>query len=495
MQTGIVFDESEILAGVVIDSATASEEEKLAARQNLMKLSNSMIRNTFTGDYYIVYEAVKAVARYGAILTRSNLEQILGNSLDTIIKTKQINIDDYTDSEDIEEQIQTVMSSVLYTYDKLLEKKVDKEEFSSNLDIYLEQVRNKLYSDVLLNAFKISNEGIFYKGKYLKGNKDANDYYMRECADINKMIVGSGDVGLAIESGKEGFEEYKANKTTLARIPVTDTGLAEIDSIMGPLYTTEVVNILGKPGGAKTRMVVNLVYRALMRGYNVAIWTLEGSPSEYEAMLVAKHIYTMHRVPISDSQLLDGSFPEDMEEVVESARIDLFTNSDYGQFKISPGPLYVETMKETIMNTYDSWRPFHMIAIDYLSLVQSTTGKTRYQIVTEGWITLKQICAYSGKQHGFLGLCPHQLTQETVQALRDGKDADETSGADSAESIRTPDKVFGQYFDKAMAVRRQIEFFFVKGRRSSPFPNFKAFTELGCCAFVSDPSLNNEKDK
>jgi len=147
------------------------------------------------------------------------------------------------------------------------------------------------------------------------------------------------------------------------------------------------------------------------------------------------------------------------------------------------------------MNTYDSWRPFHMIVIDYLSLMQSTTGKTRYQVVTEGWITFKQICAYSGKQHGFLGVCPHQLTQETVQALRDGKDADETSGADSAESIRTPDKVFGQYFDKAMAVRRQIEFFFVKGRRSSPFPNFKAFAELGCCAFVSDPSLNSEKDK
>lgn len=482
--------ERDIFCGLIINPAKNTEENRRKILSNIRLFKSVVTENIFENVYYCIYEAVMYAAKYGGLLLPEQFESIMMKSADNLLKNNKIDITQFTDSENVEEQKKALIDTCLAEFKDLAETDITREEFKTNLSLYLEQYKVKRYEEILLEAYKISTQGMQTKYGFIKGPEEADKYYKKEMAKLNHMIVPENEVSTGtIIFNAEGYKEREERIEHSKRIPICRFNIAEIDEVIGDLHTTELLTIMGPTGGGKSRNAVNLAYYALMNGHSVLWYQLEGHTSEVEAMFIARHLYEMDYVPVTDRDIVNNKVDPKFIQLVNEATKDLYLNPNYGRLIIKPGPLYVETLEEDIMNVYENEMPFRVIVIDYLSLIMSQRGLSRRERVEEAFIKFKQICTY-GVDGGFLGIAPHQLDTETIKELKAGKSADSLAGADSKESVKSSDISIAVYADKEMHLRKEILYSHIKGRRSTLFQDFKAMCELGNCVFMSDPSLN-----
>lgn len=165
---------------------------------------------------------------------------------------------------------------------------------------------------------------------------------------------------------------------------VTDTGIPVIDKDMDGLYETHLFSVEAQPGAGKTRFVLGtFVYRALtLYKENVLFFAIEQKVVEIEAILIARHLFSLYGIQVSADLIWKKKVPEELEDKVKAARIDLFESGKYGKIIIIHERLYLDTFLQRTRMIDKLQGPFKLICWDYMGLFEQTkillTNNTRY---------------------------------------------------------------------------------------------------------------------
>lgn len=462
----------------------ADMEERVFVKSCMKIFKNAFPYNIFKNEYYVLYSAITEANRFGGTLKVEHFKSILINSIDELAFSDNIDLSMY-DECGLDEKKQYFGRDCLTIFQECQQKNYSIEEFRLDISVYIKAYKRDRLSEIIINTYKINNEGLKIKGQNIVGAEEASLYYQKETAKLASLLAEEDTFSSSIRIDSGSYKEYD-DEVSLE--PLSVFGLDEIDSVIKNFYRTEVVTILGESGKGKTRNAVNIAYNAMLRGHNVLWYPLEGSSLEVEAMFVARHFAESRGItPVSDREIISRSpiFFE-YRKLIESSRKDLYMNPNLGKLYIAPtNDFIVENMQAEFEGIYADWLPFDVAVIDYMSLAQSNTMTSTTEIVSKGTKLFKNICTnFKGK--GLLGILPHQLKDEAVQALRAGKDITTYSSSDSGEIVKTADFSVAINATDEMEKKNQLEYIIVKKRHIRSIPKFTAFVSLGSCLFASD---------
>lgn len=502
-----------IFAGVLIGGIDRSNDENTSLLQSKLtvrkyteaKFLGTFQQNVFNNTYAVFYDILTKVK--ATVFTVDQIEAIIDNNRDIVLDTPFINKADFVGGDrniPNDDDIINAMISMLKTeYSRLSYKSVTEDEFDSACNMYIDWYKDTFMFYTCNNMTMImSNTGLDVKlpgkrSRHYQGRDDAQEYYAINMSILDSLNGTGGSKVTSVDADWLRADLEKSKKQDEKSI--FNTGLKEIDSVWGPLRRGNMLGVLGKTKGGKTRFCSFEVARALKRGLNVAVFIMEGTADEWTsaitASLIADKSYESVKrkgegslLRISSSDILRNTFRDKrtLSSIISSAKMDLATNPKYGHLEILEGTRYVETFQDELKAQYKK-SPFDMVVIDSLVNIQSNTIKNKPEAISRAYLETKQTVEY-GLPIPALAICTAQMKQTTIDELRRNPDADieVTAGGESAETIRTPDYTLGLFSTKEELSADIMKMFSVAQRHTGAFENFAARGYMDCCYFLSE---------
>lgn len=502
-----------IFAGVLIGGIDRSKEEnynllqtKLGVRKyTSAKFIGTFQDNVFNNTYAVFYDIMTKVK--ASVFTAEQIEAIIDNNRDIVLDTPFINKADFIGGDrnvpNDDDIINAMISMLKQEYVRLSYKQVTEEEFDSACSIYIEWYKDTFMFYTCNNMTMImSNTGfdVQLPGKrkrHYQGRADAEEYYASNMAIINNLDgVGGRRVTVVDEQWLRDDLEASRQEDKKA---IFSLGINEIDSVWGPMRRGNMLGILGKTKGGKTRFCHYLAARALRRGLNVAVFIMEGTADEWTSAMSASIIADMSYneikrngsgsiLRISSKDILRNTFRDKptINKIISSAKMAMATNPKYGRLEIIESTQYVETFQDELKAQYKK-SPYDLVIIDSLVNIQSKTIKNKPEAISKAYMETKQTIEY-GLPVPAVAICTAQMKQTTIDELRRNPDSDidVTAGGESAETIRTPDFTLGLFSTKEELKADIMKMFAVAQRHSESFDNFTARGLMDCCYFMSE---------
>lgn len=270
---------------------------------------------------------------------------------------------------------------------------------------------------------------------------------------------------------------------------ICDTGIPVIDDDIGGIYTCQLMGIEAQPGVGKTRMALGVwAYRtAVLYKKNVIYYQLEQSRAEAEAMLIARHVYALYGIIVTDSMIIRNKVPAELQSKVAAARIDLFESGKYGKIYIKHGDLFYETMVQTFKKDDKLHGPFDLIEVDYMGLIEQKPAKYQkeileYQVISRAFRKFKR---YVERRHKG-GIAVSQFNQKGIEA---GK-ADKEISADMAQGgiavYRNTDANIALSRSETMKAQQKLRVSQPKIRGTAGFGSAVIDTRLGISLFYQN---------
>lgn len=289
------------------------------------------------------------------------------------------------------------------------------------------------------------------------------------------------------EAVLEDLVSGRTERDTLAFI--TDYGLPAIDTDSGGIYTTQLVDVEAQSGSGKTRFTLgHPVYNAAVKYHkNVLFYALEQSKVEIENMLIARHIFSLYGVQITDTIIARDEVPEEYKSYVEAARIDLFESGKYGKIEIREDILYAESIIRTITMHDKLLGPFDLICIDYVGLIESKPVAYQRELTQADIISLslKLLKRFARKRKRGV----FTVSQFNAAGINAGK-ADKEISTDMAQGgmsvYRHTDYNIAISMTDEMKAMGKRRFSQPKVRSSAGFGTFICSVWMGVCYFHQD---------
>lgn len=267
---------------------------------------------------------------------------------------------------------------------------------------------------------------------------------------------------------------------------ICDTGIPAIDDDIEGLHGRQLIGIEAQPGTGKTRFSVGVwAYRAaVLYKKNVIIYQLEQPEAEIRAMLVARHVFTLYNIQISDSMILFGRVPEELKAKVKAAEMDLFESGKYGKICIQSTDLYWETITQTFRKDDKLKGPFDVIIVDYIGLVGQKPGKYRkelaeYEVINKTLKTFKRYVRKTGKG----GIAISQFNDKGIEAGKADKEITTNMAQGGIAVYRHTDQNLALSSTTTMKAQQKIRISQPKIRGTAGFGTIIVDTRLGFCYF------------
>jgi hypothetical protein len=231
-----------------------------------------------------------------------------------------------------------------------------------------------------------------------------------------------------------------------------------------------------------------------MHGVNVSVCAHEGGVAAWWDQMNAIHFEYLNSqtgtppYPLCQQEINTGTYPnEEIRVLAEQARVDLFTNENYGNLGMIDRPFTLETFIDEIETSVSSNRS-RAVIIDYLQLIEWTTkGMSKPQAIGSAY---QKLLAYA-KKRNVLVMSPSQMTQEFMNEMAKSKDGQvneiRTAGGESSEVIRTPDINIALYATVEDLQHNDMTILSVPSRLAQPFPPIRIYANLANCVFASKP--------
>lgn len=456
--------------------------------------------NVFQDEYAIFYDIL--VNLNAKVFTLEQLNEIVYNNRDLILDSPYYDISKYSYVADDrqatdDEKIEAVKANLEEMLIELSNTLVTEEEFQSSCVIFIDWYKNQYMLETSQAMTRIMTDLGYEErrpGKRrvtYKGWEDAQRYYnerqkiMRELSAENRIQSEVLDINW--------LERQNVSDNTPDTEALFSIGIPEVDAILGEIRRGNMIGILGPPKGGKTKFANFMVARALSMGFNVAVWPLEGTQAEWESMQFAAYIKEAQGVTVSSSDILAKKYRNDpkLKSWVSAARVAIATDPKRGRLSFIKGIAYEEDFIDVLDQHYENENPFDVIVIDSLVNVMSKGSKGKVERISEAYMKLKSYIT-GGMKRGAAAICPAQLKQTVIDYLRahPNEEMDITAGAESAETIRTPDAVIGLFSTKAERAANMMKISNVASRHTATFDDMYIRCELECVNFYSDPTLN-----
>lgn len=270
---------------------------------------------------------------------------------------------------------------------------------------------------------------------------------------------------------------------------VCDTGIPVIDDDITALFTKQLFGIEAQPGTGKTRFTLGCwLYRAaVIYKKNVIYYQLEQSKTEAEAILVARHVFTLYNIQISDRMILTDDLPDDIRSKVAAAKIDLFESGKYGKIYLNRTDLYYETLVQTFKKDDKLHGPFDVIAIDYMGLIGQRPGKysrerLQYEVIGGSFRKFKHYVEATMKS----GIAVSQFNEKGIDAGKADKEITTNMAQGGIEVYRHTDQNLALSSTTVMKAQQKMRVSQPKIRGTSGFGSAVIDTRLAFSYFYQN---------
>lgn len=455
---------------------------------------NNFPESEFEGEELVMYKLLHMASKYGIIASDRYVSVFCATELKPLIAKKNIRIDGleglkYEEASALNTATEQMKALIYEEYDRL--SNIDEcvpENFASELIYWMDMQLNKRLVSVYSHGFE------------MMGNMERGQIGASDALSYTKMKIDS----IYAIYDKTKLEELAYATPDANRVKfVTDTGLPTIDKDSLGFYTTQLVGIEAPPGEGKTRFANGVIgYRAAtIYKQNVAIYAAEQNWDEIESLYVSRHVYELYAVVISDSLIRYKKVPDDLIDLVESARFDLFESDKYGAIHIYSDVICYDTMISKFkINDSKVEGGYHVIIIDHMSLLeQSPPSEGQYYIkrldqwqrTSEGF----KICKRYARAAQKLIIAINQLNAKGSDAAKRGEDSGVSGGSGGMETYRSTDYNMVISSTKEMQVQHKRRIYNPKKRSSEGFDGVICQVTLACCYWkqIIDKQLKSKR--
>lgn len=460
-----------------------SEDSKEIRRKRLGYLHwfcSTFPQDEFRQEEYILRAFAEYCVKLDVDLNYKYLGTFLDMNLTPILTKEHIHVAgtesiSFDDPHGLATAKLTTKTVILDMFREMEESEDTLDDFKVCADTFMTRRLNERLTEVLNKTFEMTTTDT---------NMSAADYAYNAIAEL-KFVYD-----------RDNLEELDEDRTEKDESEfLTDTPLQFINDDIGGLYATQLGGIEAQPGTGKTRFAFScIVYRAVTKyKRNCVIFALEQSKPEVKSIFIAHHVFHLFNVQIDSKLIYRNKVPDELKEMVETAKIDLFESGKYGKIHIEERMLYLESMIGTITTIDRLHGPFDIVVIDYMGLIEQEDSTDRYrvrlqdyQIIGRAFRWFKRYVRKTRKG----GIAVSQLNGVGIEAGKQDKELDTTMAQGGIEVYRNTDWNIAITMTPEMKAQQKRRFSQPKVRDSAGFPRTVVDTRLGFAYFYQQ-----KKDK
>lgn len=459
--------------GHFICRSTDSKDEASKRLAYASWFTEAVPSSEFTSDELLFWHYLKYSANLNATLKSKYFDIWLSTELREVLRTTNARVPG-CEALNFEEPVAfetavRVTKEVLTDDFNILETEVtDVEDFPIDVSAYFTTKRNERLTVALSDTYNKLNE--------TDSSVVASEYALDAISIINEIYDSNKLTDLT---------ESKDNPEKKS-VKISDSGLPALDKDSEGLWGGQLLGIEAQPGTGKTRMAIGTYcYNAATKYHkNVLFASLEQPKEEIDAMFIARHVFQMFQVQLSDKMIVRNTVPAEFKEMVEAARIDLFESGKYGKIVILETELFVETYINRIRNLDKLKGPFDLICIDYIGLMKSKPAqykkeKVKADIIAETFETFKAYVRKTRKA----GIAISQFNRDGIAAGKADKEITTEMAQGGITVYRNTDYNIAISMTETMRLQQKRRISQPKVRASAGFGSFIVDTRLGFCYF------------
>jgi hypothetical protein len=520
---------SGVLFGGVKEDNPKLQEIVKEGKINLSRFRAKFRSNVFQDEYAIFYSLL--VDKGYSVFTSVMLLDALRTSRDLVLDSPYVDLNRIIGTgapgviPNNDEKFAIVTEIMMESFEALSNNYVSEDDFDTSVMMFEEFYKDTFMLEVTQNMTLIQTEGGYaeklpgHRSKLWKGRLDAYEYFEEKRKWIESLEDEVYDDSLVLDEewAKKAIEGDSEEKDE----PVFKIPIEEINSVVGMIRRTEMIEFMGPPKGGKTRACVFVTCECIRSGLNVTVWPLEGSSGEWINCIIACLVRMEYNISISSSLVADirkSRKEKDNDEIeiehgtdvskvkkggirrlINNIIVKIGSEQSWGRLTFMSDIFYIEDCFERLTTHYKKYNPFDVIVVDSPILATSKkSGENRFDVASKAYKMLKLYVAKVMEKKSLnpaVAVVTGQYKQAEIDYLRKHPDEepDVTAGAETAESIRTPDEIFGIFSNEAERKAGMIKFFHIATRHGAQFDSFYCAANYGCCYFSSDPSLNDSR--
>ena len=492
------YDEDDIniietmLAGIFRRSGIADENLEQVRVDNATKFSATFVDNIFQDEYSILYELV--TTRRLTTGDWDMMRAVVDENTELILSAPQVNLAKFAADFTQSDEYDGFLSCTKAAYERICDAEfTGAEHFRSSISNFIE-IYEKKYMRQCLNVMGaiMSSPDPFvdYRGGRRReyfGYEGAKGLYTVETMRIDSLrgTQRARQFSVGSEWVNDHLDPVLQAEKAKRREKLCDINIAEIDCVWAGICRTHMIGIIGPPKGGKTTLAAFMVHRLLKAGKKVAVWAMEGSAEEsWLNKLIAAECYNIH-VNITTKDLAKGLLGKTEEEInaVTEARLTIAQNENLS-FIEETG--YAEDFLSVIDGHYRALNRFDCLVVDSLLNLQSKTGRKKTEYLSSAYVLLKDYVEHKLNPAPAC-IVTAQFKQEAIKDARNSVDVvfDETSGGETAETVRTPDDVIGVFGTPAQRDNQYTTIHHIASRHSELFKKVDVHALFGNTYFSS----------
>lgn len=463
-----------------------------ASRMNRQYLFGQLSPKAFMNEQHIIYKVFYNFRDKGITPDHDFMRMYLLRNEKVIREaTAYIDLQAYADED--ENPVVGYVFGVLKAFKRLenVHKSIN-EDFA----LLIEKYRIEFQAYSMGEAYSLAKtalyDGVKLGRKTYQGYTDSTTLIKEKMAEIESVMDSTKGIGF-IDSSVAALEETEEAKAEL----VADFGdIKELNDNLGGVFAPYFYSVMAPTKGGKSKFTTMLAHNAVVEhGTNIVVWAHEGGHKAWWAQIRARHFdwyynqgetdVTKHKTGVSQKVILEGTFASPViEEAERASKIDLFSNTNYGNITMIDRPFYVETFIDEI-DTAVNKHGAKLVLIDYLQLITSCNGIPKSQAIGQAY---QMLLAYA-KKKGVCVISPAQFKQEFIKEQSNSKEGrvgdTRTAGGESSEIVRTPDINIALYASVDDIKSGYMECLSIPSRMASPFKTFGMYCDLATCYFAS----------
>lgn len=267
------------------------------------------------------------------------------------------------------------------------------------------------------------------------------------------------------------------------------SGIDKLDAVTGGQHKGNLIVVAGFHSEGKTTIMMNMVYNAVFRqGFNAVVFSREMTYDQLRMLLYVLHSNHPRFANVHDPLRFDdirfGRLDKEAKKFYLDVVIPDFShNSDYGVLTVEPPSISLNLTDIRVKAEFlSSQHPVDMICIDYLTLLDSESGRRfseERSRLNSLYVAAKQLALSFDSGQGCVVLTGHQINRKGKEEAEKAQGVYRTSAlSDTNECERSSDIIIANYLDADLRAMGEAKVSCLKNRDGKVCDPFNQLMKL-----------------